>query len=403
MKYLWIGVSNSDDRRAEIVKKGGKLLSAEVSSEALISGLEANGIVCDSINASKLPPYPRFPEKKVPCVEWQTQKGAKCVSVGYANRPYLNMLSRKASLVKEARKWAKENAKEDVTIFVYQMHSPFMAAAEAIKKIVPNASIVLIVPDLPQFMDLHMSRLKRLLKAIDWKIIKRFMKSVDKYILYSKHMAKFLGLADGSWTVMEGSFDASLLIDEEEAREENQKVSVMYSGVLDTRYGIPELLDAFAELDDRFELWFTGTGNAVEFINERAASDSRIKNFGFLPSRRDLLLKQREATMLISTRRPDEPASAYCFPSKLFEYMISGNPVLSCRIPGIPDEYFDYLVEMKTVSKDDIKDAIQKIADMNESERKAIGARSKEFILKEKSNVAQARRMMEFLMRRRIL
>lgn len=397
MKYLWIGVSNSPKRREVIVKNGGKLLSAEVSSEAILKGFEENGILCDSINAGKLPTYPRYPEKKIPRSEWTSEKGMACVSVGYTNRPYISILSKKRSLVKEAKAWAIANRDEDVTVFVYQMHSPFMHAAKTVKRIIPSAKIVLIVPDLPQFMDLHMSPFKKILKAIDWKTIRRLMKSVDKYVLYSKHMAKFLGLRDGSWTVMEGSYDTNLLLNDSDTVSKSDKISVMYSGVLDTRYGIPELLDAFAELDDKFELWFTGTGNAVELINKRAENDPRIKNFGFLPSRRDLLLKQREATMLISTRRPTEPASDYCFPSKLFEYMVSGNPVLSCRIGGIPDEYFDYLVDMKSVSKDDIKAAILKIADMELSEREEIGVRSKEFILKEKSNVAQSRRMFEFI------
>ena len=101
--------------------------------------------------------------------------------------------------------------------------------------------------------------------------------------------------------------------------------------------------------------------------------------------------------MLISTRRPDEPASDYCFPSKLFEYMMSGNPVLSCRIGGIPDEYFNYLVEMKTTSPSDIKDAILSVAEMSEEERVALGKNARDFILTEKNNVAQARKILEFV------
>lgn len=397
MKYLWIGVSNSEERRAEIVKNGGKLLSAEVSSEALYKGLAQNGAVCDSINAAKIPTYPSYPEKKVERHTWISEGGGNCVGIGYINRPYINIISKKRAMVKETRAWAKQNTTEDVTVFVYQMHTPFMAAARAVKKIIPNAKIVLIVPDLPQFMDLHMSRLKKILKAIDWRTIKKLMRSVDKYVLYSKHMAEFLGLADGTWTVVEGSYDASLLIDDAVVKKDSEKISVMYSGVLDTRYGIPELLDAFAELDDRFELWFTGTGNAVSMINERAATDGRIHNYGFLPSRKDLLLKQREATMLINTRSPAEPASDYCFPSKLFEYMISGNPVLSCRIGGIPDEYFDYLTEIKSLSKEDVKTAILKISQMSSAEREALGNASREFILQEKTSTAQTKKMLDFI------
>ena len=396
MEYLWIGVSNSEEGKAHILKNGGKLLSAEVSSAALLSGLAENGIFSDSINACALPAYPRYAEKTVKQFRWETENGKSGVSVGYKNVKYLNHHYKKRALVKEAKKWAREHKNEDVTVFVYQMHSPFMAAAKAVKKIIPRAKIVLIVPDLPQFMDLHMSRVKRILKAIDWKSIRRLMKRVDKYILYSRHMADFLKLKDGSWTVVEGSFDPSLLI-EEAPKAENGKISVMYSGVLDLRYGIRELLDAFALLDENYELWLTGTGNAVPLIEERAKSDPRIRYFGFLPSRLDLLKKQHEADMLISTRNPAENASAYCFPSKIFEYMVSENPVISTRILGIPEEYFEHLIPLDDISPASIKEAIEKVASMPASEREAFGKAAADFIKKNKNNTAQVRRMLDFV------
>lgn len=395
MKLLWIGISTNDEMREELLRYKAKILSGTISEANLLAGFDANGVCIHTLNSYKYPAYPRGP-LRVRRREWSRNGESEDISTGYLNLKYLNHISRKRALKKEIRAWAKSISEdEEVVVFVYSMHSPFMAAAKELKRYHKNTRIVLIVMDLPQYMDLHMSRVKKLLKAIDWKTICRLMKSVDKYVLYSKHMADFLKLEEGSWTVMEGSFDPSLIIDDAEVKKDSDKISVMYSGVLDTRYGIPELLDAFAELDNRFELWFTGTGNAVELINERAKSDPRIHNFGFLPSRRDLLIKQREATMLISTRRPDEPASAYCFPSKLFEYMVSGNPVLSCRIPGIPDEYFNYLIEMKSISPTDIKSAILGVADMSSEERVRIGTRSCEYILKEKNNNAQIAKVLK--------
>ncbi len=396
MKYLWIGVTSSEEGRAHVVKNGGKLLSAEVSNAALLSGLAENGVTCDSINAPSLPAYPRYPEKTVKEFRWKSDAGAKGVSVSYKNLKYLNLYYKKRALVKEAKKWAKAHREEDVTVFVYQMHSPFMAAAKAVKRIIPRAKIVLIVPDLPQFMDLHMSRVKRVLKKIDWHAIRRLMKKVDRYVLYSRHMAEFLKLADGTWTVVEGSFDPSLLI-EDAPKEENGKISVMYSGVLDLRYGIRELLDAFALLDENYELWLTGTGNAVPLIEERAKSDTRICYYGFLPSRRDLLKKQHEATMLISTRNPAEIASAYCFPSKIFEYMVSGNPVLSTRILGIPEEYFEHLIALDDIRPETLASKIRSVAEMPCEERRAFGAAAADFIIENKNNVAQTRRLLDFL------
>lgn len=396
MKNLWIGVGNSDESREIIASKGGKLLSAEISNDALLAGLMENGVFCDTINSSRLPTYPEYPDKKIAPVYWQYENGKKGVSVGYTNRKYINLISKRKSLVKEAKKWARENKDEEVTVFVYQMTAYFMAAACTVKKINKNAKIVLIVPDLPQYMDMNMSTLKKLLKKLDWISIKKYMKKVDKYILYTKHMADFLKLKDGTFTVMEGSYDASLMADEEITPSED-KLSIMYSGVLDLRYGIRELLDTFKELPENYELWLTGNGNAVSLIKERAERDSRIKYLGYLPTRKDLLNKQREATMLISTRDPNEPASTYCFPSKIFEYMVSGNPVLSTRINGIPEEYFDYIIPIDSLDISYLKSEIEKIAGMSKEERLAFGKRAKDFVLNEKNCNVQMQRVINFI------
>lgn len=386
----------SQEQKQAIAKNGGKVLSANVSQDALLSGLEQTGIFCDSINAYNLPAYPKYNEKYIPRYEWTRNGISTDKSVAYLNFKYVSHYFKSRSIAQACTLWAREYKKEPVTVFVYSMHSPFLVGAIAVKKIISNVKIVLIVPDLPQHMDLHMSAVKKVLKKLDWLRLQKQMKSVDKYVLYSKHMADFLKLPAGSWTVMEGSFDPTS-ITEEAVEKTNDKISVMYSGVVDLRYGIPELLDAMQLLDDRFELWITGGGNAEALIKERAQSDKRIRYFGFLPSRNDLLRKQKAATMLISTRRPDEPASKYCFPSKLFEYMVSGNPVLSCRIDGIPDEYFQYLISMESTSPKDIAVAIQQVADMSEEDRITFGERAKAFILNEKNNVAQAEKILSFL------
>ena len=99
------------------------------------------------------------------------------------------------------------------------------------------------------------------------------------------------------------------------------------------------------------ELWITGGGNTEGYIKACAKKDNRIKFYGFLPSRQDVLQKQAEASLLVNMRLPSEPASGYCFPSKLFEYMATGTPVLSFDIAGIPREYLQhlYVVKQETV------------------------------------------------------
>ena len=239
-----------------------------------------------------------------------------------------------------------------------------------------------------------MSKLKKLLKDMDWKRIRGYMKYIDKYVLYAAPMADFLDLKAEQWIVMEGSFNPDLVGAE---TERSDKISIMYSGVLDLRYGIPEMLDAMDLLDDRFELWLTGDGNARSLVEKRAASDRRVKYYGYLPSRQDLLNKQASATMLINPRKDTEEGSKYCFPSKLFEYMVSGRPVISCMLEGMPEEYRAYLVELKSVTAENIAEAVLSVAEMDEEQRKNVGDRAKRYILDAKNKYSQAEKMWEFI------
>lgn len=392
MKYLWIGVCINDDIEKAILDNKGRLMSAQISQNNWVQGLDSLGIDMDSINSVHFP----LTIKNVPRVCWSRNGKSKDINVAYKNIRYLNIASKKKSMQDEATKWANANKKSDVTVFVYSMHSPFIKAALAVKKVIPSAKIVMLVPDLPQYMDLGMNKIKKLLKSIDWLYIKKSIKKIDRFVLYSKHMAEFLNLKKNSWYVLEGSINQADVL-EQQPEKDDSIISVMYSGVTDLRYGIPELLDAFSLIEDkRYELWITGSGNAVNLIKERASKDSRIKYFGFLPSRKDLLLKQKSASMMINVRKPEEAASAYCFPSKLFEYMISGNPVLSFRIPGIPDEYFDYLIPMENSNPQTIADAIISVGNMKEEDRENIGKLSREFVLKNKNKNAQAKKLLKF-------
>ena len=393
MKILWLGINIGPQMLEIMNSKNGKLLSAYVSHNNIVEGLDALGVNMDSINSYHF--SPRIIKEVIP-EKWSRTGTTNDISVGYKNVKYLNRLLSKKALCRETRKWAKMHVNEDVTVVIYEMHSPFMAAAAEVKKIIPTAKICLIVPDLPQYMDMAMSPVKKVLKKLDWITIKRLMNRIDKYVLYAKPMADFLKLKDGQWVVMEGSYNSELTVQEDKI-EKNDKISVMYSGVLDMRYGIPELLDSMNLLDDSYELWLTGNGNAVPLIKERATKDSRIKFYGYLPSRQDLINKQASATMLISPRRDTEEGSKYCFPSKLFEYMVSGNPVISCLLAGIPEEYHKHLVELKTITAECIAETIQNVAKMTQEERNTLGEDAKKFVLDNKNKIAQANNILEFL------
>ena len=76
--------------------------------------------------------------------------------------------------------------------------------------------------------------------------------------------------------------------------------------------------------------------------------------------------------------------------------MVSGNPVLSTRINGIPDEYFDYIIPLDSLDATYLKNKILEVAAMPREKREELGARAKSFVLSEKNNVKQAEKIINF-------
>lgn len=400
MRLLWIGCLESEEEFTIKSKKGYNLASAQVSQFNIMKGIEeVSGLQFDSINGSVLPPYPIYSDKVVEEVLWSHNENTFNISVGYKNSKFLNKITCKNAMIKAARIWVKDRYKnEELIVFVYSMRSSVMATACEIKNLVPNAKIVLIVTDLPQYMDLGQSKLKAFLKKIDWLHIKGMQKKFDGFILYAPKMAEFLRIPDEKWLLMEGSYDVKELPNTITDNLDWNRKAIMYSGMIDLKYGLDLLIEVFKSIElPGLELWITGGGKDINYVKEQAILDSRIKYFGFLPSREDVLKKQREASLLINMRLPSERASAYCFPSKLFEYMASGIPVLSFKLDGITRDYYEHLMIIENETKDSLNRAIISAFNLDIETRNIHGQKARAFILAEKTKEKQCKYIWEFI------
>ena len=398
-QLLWVGSLETDQELIAKARKGAAIASEQVSQNNLLLGLEkASGLAIDSINGSIVPHYPVYSDKVVSEVRRTCPSGAQYVSVKYANFKYLNRLTCRRAMEREGVRWVEERyAGQELIIFAYGLRSAPLATACAIKKRVPGAKIYLIVTDLPKYMDLGESRVKAFLKKIDWVGISQMLHKVDGYILYAEPMAEYLRLKPDMWMLMEGSYDAEELQHIRREEESGGVRAIMYSGRMDRRYGVEMLVDAFMNTEGAdLELWLTGSGNAEGYIRQCAQKDRRIRFFGFLPSREAVIELQQRAAALVNMRLPSEPASAFCFPSKLFEYMATGKPVLSFRIPGIPQEYFQHMIPIEEESAAGVAKAIRSVFEMDEAARREMGRRAARFVLEEKSTAVQAARICAF-------
>lgn len=401
-QLLWLGSFMDEATNQIMISQGYKNAASYVSQKNLLEGIETEtGEVFDSVNAVAMTGYPRQGKKIMESREFSHAAGTKDVVVGYINLLYINKFFVKKSMVKAVKQWIKTRYKGDkLDVFVYEMRSACLDAAAQIKKEIPQARIHLIIPDLPCFMDLNMSRVKKVLKQIDWKQMIQRLDCVDDFLPYAETMVDYLGIKDRKWMVMEGSLNKADIekikteIDKVKIKTTDKKV-ILYSGWIDQSFGIDQLIDAMEYLDDGYILWITGGGPYEAALKEKVKRNRKVTYYGFLPIREELFKLQAQASVMMNIRNPEVEAAHYCFPSKLFEYMLVGRPVLSVKLRGIPHEYRKYLFEFDKLEGKQIAEAVERVLSDENREKKAMAGRI--FVEEKKNNLAMAKKIMEFI------
>lgn len=173
----------------------------------------------------------------------------------------------------------------------------------------------------------------------------------------------------------------------------------LYAGGVSRQYGLADLVEGFrmADLPDtRLEIY--GPGDYVQELEEIAAEDSRIVYGGMLLSSQ-IVDKERAATLLVNPRPTREEFVKYSFPSKTMEYMASGTPVLTTVLPGMPPEYHPYVYLIREETPAGIAHALKQVLEQSQQVLQQKGLAARAFVLEEKNNVMQARKILEMLER----
>lgn len=253
-----------------------------------------------------------------------------------------------------------------------------------------------IIPDLPRDMYIndHSKMLKSLLKRKYLDKAIKVQSKFDGYIFLTESMNGVIN-SHNPYIVMEGIAETNNsrlpLIEE----KHNPRV-IMYAGGLYKKYGIMNLLDAFENANiENTQLWLFGDGDASKNIAERAKHNHQICFWGRV-DRNIILEKEREATLLVNVRGGNQDFTKYSFPSKTIEYMLSGTPLLTTKLQGIPEEYYYYTYSLECNDVISLSNIIKEIMEKTDEELIEFGKRGQKFIIDNKNSVAQAKRILFF-------
>ncbi|NLK29254.1 MAG: glycosyltransferase family 4 protein [Clostridiales bacterium] len=249
-----------------------------------------------------------------------------------------------------------------------------------------------IVTDLPEMLSINE-------KSWFVRASHRIIKLCTRYVFLTSDMNLRLNLKEKPFVVVEGLVDIVMKGTPNDIHDKYKKDVILYAGALHKKYGIDILLDGFVDSNlPALELHLYGDGDYVPKIRQLSKKYPKIKYFGVVPNR-VVVDAEIKASLLVNPRKTNEEYTRYSFPSKNMEYMSTGTPVLTTRLPGMPMEYYSFVYIIERESAEGIKRAIDEVMNKTKSERHQMGIRAKEFVLKYKNNAVSAKKIYNVLLR----
>jgi glycosyltransferase involved in cell wall biosynthesis len=312
-------------------------VSAAKFETAILEGLAANGAKVRVVGALPIASYPHSKILLVARSSFTTAiSGVSGVLAFSLNLPLLKLGLRLVTTLHHGIRLLRSGEGRG-GIIVYSLHTPYLAAAIVLKRLF-GVPVSIFIPDLPMHMaGRTLTGLHGAVKGLDNRLLRRLVASADLAFPITEEIANAWLPADLRYLVVEGIAPAV-----EPAgpivREKSARTRILYTGSFSHILKVVRMFCSRPELN--VDLVLVGGGPDLEELQQLAAEDQRIAIKPFMVG--ESLQREFEAAdFLINPRDTLWEGARYSFPSKLFDYMTRGLPVLSTSMPGIPPEYFE--------------------------------------------------------------
>jgi glycosyltransferase involved in cell wall biosynthesis len=324
-------------------------------------------------------------------------KMGNLVMMPFVNCLGLKQITRFLSCLWCTLSWLWQRRGQDKVIILYGLIVSHLYVALPLGKLF-SAKVLAIVTDAPTPRQPEEGSIYALARVLDRWLLLRSLRGLDGIVVLAAGAAKLLA-PDVPALVIEG-------IISDEVAEYAQKpapapagapFAFMYAGQLEPPYGIDLLLDAFTQLEGpQWALWVFGRGRLAPEVERAAAADPRITYFGFQPN--DILFgRMRQASVLVNPRPLDQVLTPFMFPSKVLEYMAMGKIVVSSRLPGIPEEYYRYMIPVDELSPATLAAVLREVASWDPARRRRFEEEVRAFVWLTKTQLPQGRRFCTFI------
>lgn len=346
-----------------------------------------------NITVISVVPNTTFPKDKRMFIGKKESTLCDCIKtyeVSYVNIPVIKQVSQCLSVIFHLKKVFRTISAENSIVLTFNMFPPIGIPAKwLIKK---NIEVAAILADLPIDDAISRSTFGHLLMNSFDNIAKNAIKSLKHAIVLNYNAIKQYA-PNSDYIIVDGGIDCDKTTTKNETiRKEN---NVLYCGSLNDYSGIRNLCNAMHYVTGNVFLDIYGSGELGDFVKECAKKDNRIRYHGRIPNSA-ILTKQKEAKFLINPRPINDPISMVTFPSKIFEYMMSGTPVISTKLSGFSSDYEGKVIFCGD-SSEGIADAINRAMKMSDSEKEALALSASTFIVENKTWEKQTCKIADYL------
>lgn len=399
MNIIYLSSSCSEEKFNYLGQKGitQKMPQAQKYHRLLLEGIRKNidGLL---VAISVFPVNRSWSKQSVFTREEESVSGIRYIYIRFVNFPVLKQLS----VVNNAKKEIKQAYTcSGKTVIICDILNQSLAKAARQMGRKMNIPVLGIVTDVPGHTSgarrKSYSFLKRKINELAEKICKRDMVKYDAYLLLTDAMNDVVNLNKKPYIVLEGHSDVQMVEQKNVLENKYSPKVLMYAGGIHKEFGIAELVEAFiAGSFSGWELHIYGDGNYQTELRLIASIHKEVKYFGAVPNRK-IVEQQLKATLLVNPRLTAAEYVKYSFPSKILECMVSGTPLLTTQLPGMPKEYNEYVYVFDEETKEGFCRTIKRVLSKEAKELHDFGIRAKKFAINEKNNVCQAEKLCQFL------
>ena len=388
MKLIYCSCVCSEQTYEKLFSNSSQMPGQQVQkyNRTMLKGLsQLDGVTIEAI--SKIPLNDATARKKVTRLNRELWRGITIRYLPYYNIRKLSNLFQIFSAFFEMMKIKKE--KDTFVLLDILNISLGLGVSLACK--VRRIKMIGIVTDLPEYLseDSNSLFVHQCRKIISY---------CNGYVLLTEAMNDSCNpTREKPYVVIEGQADSDMGKVDNRLEEKYEKRVCLYSGNLNKINGIQYLVEGFldAELADT-ELHIYGSGDYVPELETVCSKNGNVKYLG-VKLNQEILTAQMKATLLVNPRPTDQEFTKYSFPSKNMEYMASGTPLLTTKLPGMPTDYYPYVYLLEEETREGMGKALKGILGKSAEELHEMGDRAKEFVLNNRTEKIQAQKVVAMI------